>query len=64
MELDRKVGYVRRPDVGLVTANERYSGIEVRRHIIPRFYCKRLFFGALVSEAVRQLSSFFGYIAN
>ena len=29
-----------------------------------RFYCKRLFFSALTSEAVRQLSSFFGYLMD
>ena len=28
-ELDRKIGYVRWRDVGLLTANERHSGVDV-----------------------------------
>ena len=37
--------------------NRRCPQVLPRRR---RFYCKRLLFGALTSEAVRQLSSFSG----
>ena len=40
-----------------IFGNRRCPRVLPRRR---RFYCKRLFFGALTSEAVRQLSSFFG----
>ena len=51
---------MRRPDVGLVSEraifrNRRCPRVLSRRR---RFYGKRLFFGALTSEAVRQLSSY------
>ena len=34
-ELDRKVSYVRQPDVSLVTANEQYLGIHVVLRCFP-----------------------------
>ena len=55
---------MRQPDVGLVMANERVSGVDVVHGCFPEgddsIYSKRLFFRALASEAVRQLSSFSG----
>ena len=54
---------MRQPDVGLVTVNERDSGDEVVHGCFPEAGDSILsifFFGALLSEAVRQLSSFSG----
>ena len=49
-------------DDGLVTANELDSEVEVVHGCFPERgdSIKRLFFGALASEAVRQLRSFSG----
>ena len=54
------------PDVGLVTVNERDSGVKVVHGFFPRrrFCSKRLLFGAVVSEAARQLSSFSGWLID